>query len=651
MRELFIDFETFSNADIKECGAYRYINDESFEIIIVGYAFGDEDPKVEDMTGRKDFPQDLTEALNDDNTLIIAHNATFERVALTRYGYNIPIKRFYCTMVKCAYCGLPMQLGQVSEVLNLEEKKLSTTGKKCIEYFSKPYKEKKTGRLLRHYPVDDMFKWKDYKTYNEFDVRSEREIYRRLQNIVIPEWERDVYVLDQEINDRGILIDKQMAENAIRIDQIYSDILKNAVKDITGIQNPNSVAQLKSWLAERGVSVSKLGKSELGDLIKEAEGDTLEVLEARTMLGKASIKKYEAMLQCSCDDGRARGLFQFYGATRTGRWAGRLIQLQNLPQNHIEDLELARSLVKEGDGGAIEILYGNVQDTLSQLIRTAFIAPPGKTYSVADFSAIEARVIAWVAGENWVLDVFRNGGDIYCATASQMFGVPVVKHGVNGELRQKGKIAVLALGYEGSVGALDKMGGAKMGLSNEEERQIVSKWRNSCPNIVKMWRVFLNTAIRAINVESKITLTDYHNISFDYSDGNLIITIPSGRQLIYRSARVIPGNFGDVIAYKGMSQTTKKWVDLETYGGKITENIIQAIARDLLALAMRRLTRLGFKIVMHVHDENIAEVPVENAKESLKTMSEVMADVSEVSWASGLPLRADGYVTPFYKKD
>jgi DNA polymerase len=651
MRELFIDFETFSQADIKECGAYRYIDDDSFEIIIVGYAFGDEDPKVTNMIGEQQFPQDLIDALNDDNTLIIAHNATFERVALKKYGFDIPIKRFYCTMVKCAYCGLPMQLGQVSEVLNLEEKKLSTTGKKCIEYFSKPYKNRKNGELCRHFPLDDMQIWSDYLTYNEFDVRSEREIYRKLQNIVIPDWERDVYVLDQEINDRGILIDKEMAQNAIRIDEIYSGILKETVKNITGVENPNSVSQLKSWLSENGVTVNKLGKNEIGDLIKEAEGDTLDVLQARTMLGKASIKKYEAMLQCSCGDGRARGLFQFYGATRTGRWAGRLVQLQNLPQNHISDLELARDLVKSGDGAAIDILYGNVQDTLSQLIRTAFIAPQGHTYAVADFSAIEARVIAWVAGENWVLDVFRNGGDIYCATASQMFGVPVVKHGVNGELRQKGKIAVLALGYEGSVGALDKMGGARMGLSNEEERQIVAKWRKSCPNIVKMWRVFLDSAIRAINLEQKIALPEYRNISFEYLDGNLIVTLPSGRQLIYRSARTIPGNFGDVIAYMGMSQTTKKWVSLETYGGKITENIIQAIARDLLALAMRRLSKLGFKIVMHVHDENIAEVPIESADESLKTMSQVMADVSDVKWATGLPLRADGYVTKFYKKD
>ena len=502
----------------------------------------------------------------------------------------------------------------------------------------------------RNYPHHDLEKWGQYKMYNNFDVRAEREIVRRLEAYDIPEWEQHLWELDQEINDRGILIDLNMATNAISIDEGYKATLTQEVKDITSLENPNSVAQLKAWLEmETGETVESLNKKEMPALLEKASGDVKRVLEARQRLGKTSVKKYTAMLNCAGRDKRARGLFQFYGANRTGRWAGRLIQLQNLPQNHINDIELARDCVAKGDAQMLEVFYDNVPDTLSQLIRTAFIAPEGKTFAVADFSAIEARVLSWFANEEWRLDVFRTHGKIYEAAAAMMFGLPIEMIKKGSPERQKGKIAELALGYGGSLGALRRMGGEAMGLSDGEMMSIVRKWRAANEGITDFWASVQDAAYKAVRLRDKVVLDDYHGLEFECNTEVLTIKLPSGRKLFYRDPCIRNSSKGEILCYYGINQETKQWSVLDTYGGKLTENIIQATARDLLAWSMLKLNRANYPIVMHVHDEGVAEVPIESSEKSLADMCNIMGE--DVEWAPGLPLRADGYVTPFYKKD
>ena len=649
-RELFLDIETYSEADIAACGAYKYIADSSFQILMISYAFDNEEVITVDLAQGEEIPEELEEGLLDSDVIKWAHNAVFERMSFKRIGYNIPIEEWRDSAVKAAYCGLPLSLDGVSKALKLQEGKLDT-GKALIRYFSCPCKPTKTnGMRTRNYPHHDLEKWEQYKMYNNFDVRAEREIVRRLEAYDIPEWEQRLWELDQEINDRGILIDLNMAANAISIDEGYKATLTQEVKDITGLENPNSVAQLKAWLEmETGETVDSLNKKEMPALLEKASGDVKRVLEARQRLGKTSVKKYTAMLNCAGRDKRARGLFQFYGANRTGRWAGRLIQLQNLPQNHINDIELARDCVAKGDAQMLEVFYDNVPDTLSQLIRTAFIAPEGKTFAVADFSAIEARVLSWFANEEWRLDVFRTHGKIYEAAAAMMFGLPIEMIKKGSPERQKGKIAELALGYGGSLGALRRMGGEAMGLSDGEMMSIVRKWRAANEGITDFWASVQDAAYKAVRLRDKVVLDDYHGLEFECNTEVLTIKLPSGRKLFYRNPCIRNSSKGEILCYYGINQETKQWSLLDTYGGKLTENIIQATARDLLAWSMLKLNRANYPIVMHVHDEGVAEVPIESSEKSLADMCSIMGE--DVEWAPGLPLRADGYVTPFYKKD
>lgn len=649
-KEVFLDVETYSEVDISQCGAYKYINDPSFQVLLISYAIGDNEVKTVDLACGEELPEELEEALFDSGYIKWAHNAVFERQSFKRIGYDIPIAEWRDSAIKAAYCGLPLSLDNISKALKLQEGKLDT-GKTLIKFFSCPCKPTKAnGMRTRNFPRHDMQKWEQYKTYNNYDVRAEREIVRRLEAYDIPDWEQSLYILDQQINDRGIKIDLAMARNAIKIDTGYKNSLTNEVKKVTGIDNPNSVLQLKNWLfLQTGEEVESLNKKDMPALLEKASGDVKFVLEARQRLGKTSVKKYTAMLNCAGKDNRARGLFQFYGASRTGRWAGRLVQLQNLPQNHINDIELARQCVADNDAQMLEIYYDNVPDTLSQLIRTAFIAPEGKTFVVADFSAIEARVLSWLANEEWRLEVFRTHGKIYEAAAALMFGLPIEMIKKGSPERQKGKIAELALGYGGSLGALKRMGGEEMGLSTSEMMSIVRKWRAANSGITDFWSAMQQGAYEAVKYRTQVICAEYHNIEFNCNTEVFTIKLPSGRKLFYREPRIANSSKGEVLLYKGLNQETKQWAELDTYGGKLTENIVQATARDLLAVSMIRLYMAGFPIVMHVHDECIAEVPASLGEAKLKLMCDIMGQ--EVSWAKGLPLRADGYCTPFYKKD
>lgn len=651
--KLHIDIETYSSIDIKTAGAYKYCESIDFEILMVAYAFDDEPIQIVDLAQGETLPIEFLEALQNPQVEKHAHNANFERNAFKAVGYNIPIEQWHCSAVKSAYCGLPLSLEMVSKAFKLEEKGKLATGKALIRYFCIPCKPTNANdKRMRNMPWHDLEKWDEFKKYCINDVEAEREIDNRLQAYIIPEFERRNYILDQEINDRGIMIDLNMAKNAFDIDTQHSAILTDKMIDLTGLENPNSPAQLKKWLGDAmQKEVTSLAKSELPTLIEEAESEAVtKVLKLRKKSSKTSTKKYVAMMNCACDDDRAHGLFQFYGANRTGRWAGRLVQLQNLPQNHISDLEQARSAFASGDYDLVTMLYENVSDTLSQLIRTAFIAKPGHTFAVADFSAIEARVIAWLANEKWRLDVFSTHGKIYEASASMMFGIPIEKIDKGSDLRTKGKIAELALGYQGALGALKKMGGESMGLTDSEMTDIVKKWRNKNPQITKLWKHVEAAAKRAIKTRKKVILSRFRNLEFEYDGNVLTIQLPSGRKLFYQSPAMTTNRFGqESIKYKGLDQVTKKWWWVDSYGGKFVENIVQAIARDLLADSMLRLDENGFDIVMHVHDEAICEIPEENSDELLDEMCDIMG--TEVPWAEGLPLVADGYVTPFYKKD
>ena len=662
MHELDIDLETYSSNDLSKCGVYKYSEADDFEILLFGYSVDGSEVQVIDLASGETIPEEIIEALTDDNVLKWAHNSQFERICLSRYlrDRGISLDPFHdnhplstecaqylnpeswrCSMIWGAYLGLPLSLDKVGSVLKLEQRKMSE-GKALIRYFCVPCKPTKAnGERTRNLPSDDPEKWEIFKAYNKRDVEVEIQIKARLQGFPVPDFVWDEYHIDQEINDRGILIDMPLVENAIAMDDRSKDELSEKIKALTHIDNPGSVQQMKLWLAENGMEMESLGKKEVAAAIKSAPPELADVLTLRQQLAKSSVKKYQAMQTAVCKDGRAHGMFQFYGANRSGRWAGRIIQLQNLPQNHIPDLEQARELVRQGDYEMVSMLYGDVPDTLSQLIRTAFIPKPGYKFVVSDFSAIEARVLSYLAKEKWRMDVFNKNGDIYCASASAMFKVPVEKHGVNSHLRQKGKIAELALGYGGSVGALKAMGALEMGLTEDELQPLVDSWRTANPNIVSFWwdvdRCVTDTVKRHIRTET-------HGIVFSYKSGMMFITLPSGRRLSYVKPRMGFNRFGsESVTYMGIG-ATKKWERIESYGPKFVENIVQAISRDILAYAMKTLRCCA--IVGHVHDELIIEC---DPRVSLEAVCEQMGRTPP--WVPGLKLNADGYECQFYMKN
>ena len=646
MKELHIDIETYSETDLGKCGVYKYVEDEHFEILLFGYSVDGAEVQVVDLASGQQLPEEIRAAILDEEVIKTAHNANFERICLSRYlgmecGEYLSPYSWRCTLVWAAYMGLPLSLAGVGSVLGLDKQKLSE-GKDLIRYFCTPCAPTKTnGGRTRNLPEHDKAKWEQFIFYNKRDVEVELEIQQKLQKFPVPNEVWDEYHIDQEINDHGVALDMQLVEQAIAMDAISKEELKSRMQEITRLENPNSVQQMRMWLADNGLETDSLGKKQVKALQEEASGEIKEVLQLRQQLAKSSVKKYQAMQNAVCADGRARGMFQFYGANRTGRFSGKLIQMQNLPQNHLPDLAEARQLVRNGDMEAVKMLYEDVPDTLSQLIRTAFVPAYGMQFYVADFSAIEARVLSWLAGESWRIEVFETGGDIYCASASQMFHVPVEKHGINGHLRQKGKIAELALGYGGSVGALKAMGALEMGLQEEELKPLVDSWRSANPNIVRLWWDIDKAAMKAVREK---TTVQTRGLVFAYQSGFLFITLPSGRKLAYVKPRIGLNQFeSDCITYAGVG-STKKWERLETYGPKLTENIIQGTSRDILCYAMKTLRNCN--ICMHVHDELIIEGRPDM---SLEAVCEQMGRTPP--WTPGLTLRADGYVTPFYKKD
>lgn len=656
-KNLFIDIEAYSSVDIKESGAYKYIESPDFEILIIGYALDNGPVNIIDLAQGEEMPEEFEEALLDPECIKVAHNAVFERLSFKRVGYNVPAEQWYCTSVKAAYCGLPLSLDGVSKALNLTDKKLDT-GKALIKYFSCPCKATRiNGMRTRNYPEHAPEKWEMYKEYNKYDVLAEREIFFKLERHIIPDIEREMYVLDQNINDRGILVDMELAESAIAVDNAYTALLTQRAQQLTGLENPNSPVQIRQWIEKQtGRAVLSLSKETMPDLLKEFSDypDVIELLNTRKKLSKTSIKKYYAMLNCAMKDHRVRGTFQFYGANRTGRWAGRLLQLQNLSKNHISHIEVPRELIRARDWESVEMMYDDVADILSQLVRTALIAAPGKVFSVADFSAIEARVISWLANEKWRMDVFRGDGKIYEATGAKMFNVPISSITKGSVLRDKSKISELALGYEGSLGALRRMGGERMGLSDTEMMSLVHKWRMANPAIVEMWKEIDEASKEAVRYQRPVSCT-CRNIIFDCDGEFMTIQLPSGRKLYYYGPRFKDKKIGRstmpsrVLCYQGVVQETKQWGEIDTYGGKLTENIVQAIARDLLGSSMLQLEAKGYHPVCHIHDECLVEVPEENAQAYYEEMARIMGTPPE--WASDLPLRADGYVTPFYLKD
>ena len=645
MKTLSIDIETYSSANLAKCGVYKYVESPDFEILLFGYSVDGGPVQVIDLASGETIPKEIIDVLTDENVTKWAFNANFERVCLSRY-LNYPIGKYLkpsswkCSMVWAATMGLPLSLEGVGSVLGLEKQKL-TEGKDLIKYFCQPCSPTKANEhRTRNYPYHAPDKWLSFKQYNIRDVEVEMSVQAKLANFPVPDNVWKEYHLDQEINDRGVALDMVLVQKAIDMDSHSRSELTEAIKNLTGLDNPNSVQQMKQWLSKNGLETETLDKKTVLKLIQTAPPELRDVLSLRQQLAKSSVKKYQAMKNAVCSDGRARGMFQFYGANRTGRWAGRIIQLQNLPQNLLPDLEQARALVKIGDIEAVEVLYENVPDTLSQLIRTAFIPNEGTKFIVADFSAIEARIIAWLAGEKWRQDVFAKGGDIYCASASQMFKVPVEKHGINSHLRQKGKISELALGYGGSVGALKAMGALDMGLTEDELPSLVDAWRQSNPNIVRFWWDVDRAAMEAIRNKHA---NETHGIVFSCRSGMLFITLPSGRKLSYVKPRIGENKFGgQCITYEGIG-TTKKWERLSSYGPKLVENIVQATARDILCYAMQTLQNRS--IVMHIHDEIVIEA---NKRLPLNVVCEKMSRVPP--WADGLLLGSDGYETSFYCK-
>ena len=643
-RVLSADIETFSDVDLIKCGVYAYADSPAFEILLFAYSFDGGETQIIDLAQGEKLPAEVEEAIFDVSVTKTAYNANFERTCLSKYfGRYIPPESWHCSAVQAAMLALPRSLEDVGRVLGLDEQKMKE-GKELIRYFCVPCKPTKAnGGRTRNLPCHAPEKWELFKTYCKRDVDVEKSIRRKLHNFPIPESEMELYRLDQRINDRGVLVDMGLVEQAIACERLHKEVVTKRAYELTGLENPNSVAQLKGWLGDMGMEAESLSKKAVAEMIAETDGEVEELLRLRLLMAKTSVKKYEAMERSVCSDGRVHGLLQFYGANRTGRFAGRLVQIQNLPQNHIPDLELARDLVKQGRFEDIELLYDSTPNVLSELIRTAFIPKPGCRFVVADFSAIEARVMGWLSGEEWVLDVFRGDGKLYEMTASRMFGIPMAEIGKGSSERAKGKVASLACQYGGSTGALVSMGALDMGLTEDELPPLVAAWRKANPHMVQFWWDVDAAAIKAVTEKQR---TKVGRIIFEYKSGILFITLPSGRKLSYVKPRMAVNRFGrDGLTYEGISEN-KKWSRIETYGPKLVENIVQGTARDLLAEAMLRVEKKGYPIVMHCHDEIIAEVP--EGIGSVDEMCEVMAVQPE--GAEGLPLRADGYQCNFYQK-
>lgn len=644
MKQISIDIETYSSTNLNQTGVYRYADSDDFELLLFGYATDFGPVKVVDLTQGEKIPPQIIEALDNPNIIKSAFNAQFERVCLSRYvGHRLKPAGWHCSRVWSATLSLPLSLRDVGSVLGLPRQKI-TAGKELVRYFCTPCKPTKANQnRTRNFPYHAPDKWQQFKQYNQRDVEVEMEITQKLERFPVPQNEWENYWMDQNINDRGIRIDQQLVNNAIKCQNVFHDQYLQTAKKLTGLANPNSPLQLKDWLHQQGVKTDSLSKASVTQLLQTTTGKVHQVLALRQLLSKSSVKKYQAMQKAMCQDGRVHGLLQFYGANRTGRWAGRLVQVQNLPRNSMPDLEEARELVKQGNVPALAMLYDSVPDVLSQLIRTAFIPSKNHHFYVADFSAVEARVIAWLSNEKWRQESFAKNEDIYCASASQMFGVPVVKHGINGELRQKGKIAELALGYGGSIGALKAMGATKLGLTDDELPLLVQMWRNASPHIMQFWWDVDKAAKECIKTHLPQTT---HGMKFIYRSGCMFLRLRSGRYLCYPQPKIGINRFGsESITFMG-NNTVKKWDRIETYGAKLVENIVQATSRDLLAGAMRRLETAGNPVVMHIHDEAVIDAPTDR---SLDTIVKIMTEVPD--WADGLILNAAGFVGGFYKKD
>lgn len=644
-RTLAIDIETYSDMDLISCGVYKYSSSPHFEILLIAYSVDDEETVCIDVANGEEPPKEFIEMLFDDTVTKTAFNANFERTCFSNYyHHSFRPEAWRCTAVQATMLALPLSLEGVGAVLGLDKQKM-TEGKELIKYFCSPCKATKSnGGRTRNLPKDAPEKWRQFKTYCIRDVDVEKQIRQRLAKFPIPKREQEIYCLDQRINDRGIMVDRNLVNHAVACDLLYKETATARAYELTGLENPNSVSQLKLWLKEKGLEVDSLAKDTVKDLSMKAEGDVQEVLKLRLATSKTSVKKYEAIDRSVCAENRVHGLLQFYGANRTGRWAGRLVQIHNLPQNHLPDLELARALVSEGRYEEVELFYESTPNVLSELIRTAFVAKPGCRFIISDYSAIEARVLAWLAGEEWRLQVFETHGKIYEASASAMFHVPIEEITKTSPLRQKGKISELALGYGGAVGALTSMGALKMGLTEEELPGLVSTWRSANPHITAFWWAVDEAAVTAVRDKKP---SKVGRVSFEYKSGILFVTLPSGRKLSYVKPRMMLNKFGrEGLTYEGIGES-KKWMRLETYGPKLVENIVQAASRDILAEAMLRLEKEGFDIVCHVHDEVVLEVP--DGKSSVEEVNEIMA-VNPV-WTEGLPLKAAGFESPFYKKD
>lgn len=644
-KQLAIDIETYSDIDLINCGVYKYTDSDNFEILLFAYAVDDGETKIVDLACGEEIPEEVMDMLFDDTVIKTAFNANFERTCISKHlGINLKPEPWRCTAVQSAMLALPLSLEGVGVVLGLDKQKMSE-GKELIRYFCSPCKPTKSnGGRTRNLPEDAPEKWELFKSYCVRDVDVEKQIRKKLWKYPIPDMEQQLYCLDQRINDRGIMVDRNLVDHAIACDLLYKETATKRAYELSELENPNSVSQLKGWLTDKGIEVDSLAKATVEELVDKTEGDVQEMLKLRLAMSKTSVKKYEAIDRSVCRENRVHGLLQFFGANRTGRWAGRLVQIHNLPQNHLSDLELARGLVADGRYDDVEMLYESTPNVLSELIRTAFVAKPGCRFIISDFSAIEARVLAWLAGERWRIEVFQTHGKIYEASASAMFHVPIEEITKTSPLRQKGKISELALGYGGSTGAMTAMGALKMGLSEEELPSLVTTWRNANPHITQLWWAVDEAAVKAVRDKKPSRVG---RVAFEYSSGILFVTLPSGRKLSYVKPKMGVNKFGrEGITYEGIGES-KKWMRLETYGPKLVENIVQATSRDILAEAMLRLENAGFDIVCHVHDEVVLEVP--NGTSSIEEINEIMA-VNPV-WADGLPLSAAGFESPFYKKD
>lgn len=645
MTVLSLDIETYSDVDLLKSGVYRYVDSPQFEVLLVAYAIDDGPVTIVDIACGEELPIPIREMLGDEAVIKSAFNANFERVCLSKwFQESYSPSSWQCTAVQAASLALPQTLALVGRTLNISHQKLEE-GKDLIRTFCVPCRPTKAnGMRERNHPHHLPDLWQDFKAYCQRDVEAERDIREKLSRFPLSQLEQAYYALDQTINDRGVRVDRELVNQAIACDLAYKDQVTTRAYELSGLENPNSVAQVKEWLETRGVFMDSLNKKSIQTQMKEEDGEVLEMLKLRLLLSKTSVKKYQAIERCVTHAGRVHGLLQFYGANRTGRWAGRLVQVQNLPQNKLADLALARSLVKAGQFETLDLLYENVPNVLSELIRTAFIPKEGHQFVVADYAAIEARVLAWLSGEDWRLQVFEEGGDIYCASASAMFGIPVEKHGLNSHLRQKGKIAELALGYGGSVGALTAMGALDMGMEEDELQPLVTQWRQANPHIVAFWWAIDQAAKEVLKTKQSQHL---YGLTFSYESGIFFITLPSGRRLSYVKPRLEMNAFGKLgMTYEGIGEN-KKWTRIDTYGPKLVENIVQAIARDLLAHGMLVLDQAGFSIVLHVHDEAVVEVPTETV--DVQEVCDLLA--TKPKWAEGLPLRADGYACDFYQKD